>query len=293
MTTQWGRDGHDLPRRFKNRIAGLLFVFIAFDVGIIAGFGLSLYFDRENRVNTNQFTDQQAEIQRLEEQLSQASDSSIPIEELVAAEKEVASLKMQLADANLKAAELEKQVADLRAKADEENSKTGELQSVLHENENLKQLLAEKETARQKLDAQRNELQKNLTEAQALVEASALERDSLRAELEKAEKQTIPELQAELAKLRARTASPEQDNEAESPSPGNTPANGLQSRKKGLVLQSLKNAPSLNNLDSAQKEKLVELLVSGACVTTSLKEITGDVPIVLLAHLIKELGGDC
>lgn len=326
MTTQWGRNGRDLRQGLKSGPARLLFAFIAFDIGIIAGYGLSLYLDRENRGHTEQISDQKVEIQSLQEKLStaladnntleslqnlnqalqekvdnleqQLSQNTGPepktAEKLTATTGEISSLKAQLADANLKSAELEKQVADLWEKAGEQKLKEEELQKALDDNERLQKLLAEKETAVQTLSEERTGLQTKLAETEAAARESAAVTDGLRAELEKAEKQTIPELQAEIYRLRASgAASTEQDSRPAPASPETMPDNSLHPRDRAVVLQVLENAPSLGNLDSGQKEKLIKLLVSGACVTTSLKQTTGDVPIVLLAHLIKELGGDC
>ncbi len=71
------------------------------------------------------------------------------------------------------------------------------------------------------------------------------------------------------------------------------PPQGQEARSALMVEEALNRTPGLGNLSDAERTRLKESLVSGACVTEALERIFDRVPVIVLRNLIRDLKSTC
>nr|WP_145959148.1 hypothetical protein [Rhizobium sp. ACO-34A] len=136
-----------------------------------------------------------------------------------------------------------------------------------------------------KFQSQRQSLEKALDGARGDVVG-------LQAALE-TERQKNAALTAEMERLERDAVSPSAAEEPQSPAAAEKPSTDETARDAALVDKVLAGTPGIDRLTSGNRQHLRDMLVSGQCVTTGLREVFPNVPVVTLRNLMRDLKSDC
>lgn len=166
-------------------------------------------------------------------------------------------------------------VPDLTAERDQLKRKT---LMMLADQENLKaraKAAADSQAANAKRIA---ELESRLADTEGELAASQEVLDRLRLERRSSK---APQIVAEDVEVDAAKLPDALENSA------------LDARDPDAVAAALRTAPGLETLSDTDRQKLIDTLVAGECVTTALKSVFERVPILTLRNLIRDLHSDC
>ena len=154
----------------------------------------------------------------------------------------------------------------------------------------------------ERLEAEADTLRQQLKEAQRAADAiRAKDLPALRDEIARRDRE-IADLNARNAALVARVSSLEAAARSAQPNGQNggkpaldngKPEDGRSPRNAGLVAEAMRDAPALDRLTSAQRDRLENALVSGECVTNALGGVFKHVPVLTLRNLMRDLDSGC
>lgn len=324
MSNQWGRDTQSITRSRGAPIGTLIAVLLSLGIGAAAGYGALFY---GGGTNTGQLdaaeqrvTELNARLAESERQLQQALETArqqAPVEgaydagsaELDAMTEKLAQASAELANEKQRVGELEAEIEAVRWAADERGRAASDAFRKMAARDELAELAELRQVKIPRLEAQIGSLMQRLVESQrqlrsekASVEELSRQRDAGRdaqTEAEKAlalERSRVVDLQTQLNRMQKESRenqSPKAGSD-ENPTGADTPpAANTASREADLVAGALDRTPGIDRLSATDRDRLQEMLVSGQCVTTSLKAVFRSVPVVTLRNLMRDLKSGC
>lgn len=324
MSNQWGRDTQSITRSRGAPIGTMIAVLLSLGIGAAAGYGALFY---GGGANTGQLdaaeqrvTELNARLAESERQLQQALETArqqAPVEgaydagsaELDAMTEKLAQASAELANEKQRVGELEAEIEAVRWAADERGRAASDAFRKMAARDELAELAELRQVKIPRLEAQIGSLMQRLAESQrqlrserASVEEVSRQRDAARdaqTQAEKAlalERSRVVDLQTQLTRMQKESReseSPKADSD-ESPTGAETSsAVNNASREADLVAGALDRTPGIDRLSAPDRDRLQEMLVSGQCVTTSLKAVFRSVPVVTLRNLMRDLKSGC
>ncbi|NML73527.1 hypothetical protein HHL25_05225 [Rhizobium sp. S-51] len=250
-----------------------------------------------------------------------SSSDKVELRQTIAAQRaELDAMTEKLAQASTalerekqRTVELETEIAAARRNADDQARSADQTKRTADEavSSSLSELRDLKQTRIPGLEAQIISLQKDLATSAARIEKAASEAKELRRQMAAArdarsdsenaltlERARAADLQAQLARMQQQTAGGESKSPQgvveETPASAETSSTvNTAGREVDLVADALDRTPGIDRLSAADRDRLQEMLVSGQCVTTSLKAVFRSVPVVTLRNLMRDLKSGC
>jgi chromosome segregation ATPase len=324
VSNQWGRDTPSITRSRGAPIGTLIAVLLSLGIGAAVGYGALLYGGGTNSGQLDaaeqRVTELNARLAESERQLQQALETArqqAPVDgaydtgsaELDAMTEKLAQVSAELASEKQRVRELEAEIEAVRWAADERGRAASDALRKMAARDELAELSELRQVKIPRLEAQVGSLMQRLAESQSQlrserssVEELSRQRDAARdaqTDAEKAlalERSRLVDLQTQLTRMQKAGGESESPQGVVEEKPANAETSSTVNtagREADLVADALDRTPGIDRLSSADRERLQEMLVSGQCVTTSLKAVFRSVPVVTLRNLMRDLKSGC